>query len=148
MPTPKTYYLIGSLRNPYLPELEKKIIAGCPTTGVFCEWFSAGERADDAFKEYNQGRGLSYREALQTYAAKHIFDFDRYHLDRCDGAVLVFPAGKSCHLEAGYMVGKGKPVYALFPDGEPEDRYEIMMQFLTKIFYSADELIEYLNAKS
>lgn len=139
-----TLYLIGSLRNPYVPILELKIERETEID-VFAEWYGAGEKADDAFKEYHKGCGLSYREALSTYAARHIFEFDKYHLDRSDGAILLFPAGKSCHLEAGYMVGQGKPVYALFPDGEPDDRYEIMMQFLTKIFYSEEELVEFLK---
>lgn len=141
------YYLIGSLRNPYIPELERKIDAECPDTKIFAEWYGAGSTADDSFKEYHKGKGLSYREALRSHAARHIFEFDKHHLDRCDGAILLMPSGKSCHLEAGYMVGKGKPVLALYPDGEPEDRYDLMMQFLTEIFYSESELLEYLNRK-
>lgn len=141
----KHYYLIGSLRNPYIPKLEASIRKSCPSVVPFADWYSAGERADDAFKEYHQGRGLSYRDAINGYAGRHIFEFDKSHLDRCDGAVLVMPSGKSCHLEAGYMVGRGKPVFALYPDGEPEDRYELMMQFLTEIFYSEGELLEYFN---
>lgn len=141
----KEFYLIGSLRDPYVPELEKRMLKDCPSVKPYCEWWGAGFEADDWFKAYNKGRGLSYREALMTDAARTIFEFDKKHLDRADGAVLVMPTGKSCHLEAGYMVGKGKPVYALFKDGEPEDRYELMMQFLDEIFYSENELIEYLN---
>jgi hypothetical protein len=143
----KHYYIIGSLRNPYVPELEKSIIKNCPTVKPFAEWHGAGSEADDAFKEYHNGLGRSFREALLSPAARHIFEFDKHHLDRCDGAILLMPSGKSCHLEAGYMVGKGKPVLALYPDGEPEGRYDIMMQFLTEIFYSESELIEYFNRK-
>lgn len=146
-PILKSYYLIGSLRNPYVPLLDAAIRQNCPGIEPFSDWFSAGQEADDEFKKYYTGRGLSYRDALKSYAAKHIFEFDKRHLDRCDGAILLMPSGKSCHLEAGYMVGKGKPVYALYPDGEPEGRYDLMMQFLTEIFYSESELLEYLNRK-
>jgi len=48
------------------------------------------------------------------------------------------PAGKSCHLELGYMVGKGKKCYVLF-DKEP-DRWDIMYGFATDVFFSLDEL--------
>lgn len=140
-------YIIGSLRNTYVPELEKAIRGNCPEVTPFAEWYSAGREADDAFKEYHRSKGLSYREALGSYSARHIFSFDKHHLDRCDGAILLMPSGKSCHLEAGYVTGRGKPVFALYPEGEPEDRYELMMQFLTEIFYSESELIEYLNRK-
>lgn len=142
----KHLYLIGSLRNPYIPELEKRIIKDCKNVAVFAEWYGAGERADDAFKDYHKGLGRTYIQALKSPAARHIFEFDKYHLDRCDGAILVMPCGKSCHLEAGYTIGKGKPVFCIYPDGEPEDRYELMMQFLDEIFYSENELIGYLNA--
>lgn len=138
-------YLIGSLRNSYIPELEKAILKNCPGVEPFAEWHGAGKEADDAFKEYHTGLGRSFRDALKSPAAKHIFDFDKHHLDASDGAILVMPSGKSCHLEAGYCVGKGKPVYALYPDGEPEGRYDLMMQFLTEIFYSESELLEFLN---
>lgn len=137
-------YIIGSLRNTYIPILENAIRKNCPTVEPFAEWYGAGPEADDAFKEYNKGRGLSYREALRTDAARHIFDFDKHHLDDSDGAILVMPAGRSCHIEAGYT-SKTKPVYLLYPDGEPDDRYDIMVQFFKEIFYSEEELLEYLN---
>ena len=148
MPSPSTkkkLYIIGSLRNEYIPELDKAIRKECPNIDPFCEWYGAGKTADDSFKEYHKGIGRTYREALRSASGRHIFNFDKYHLDNSDGAILVFPAGKSCHLEAGYMVGTGKPVYALFPEGEPDDRFELMMQFLTEIFYSERELLDYLN---
>jgi nucleoside 2-deoxyribosyltransferase len=52
------------------------------------------------------------------------------------------PAGKSGHLELGYMVGCGKPGYILF-DKEPE-RLDQMVQFATDIFFDAKELGRHL----
>ena len=37
------------------------------------------------------------------------------------------PAGKSGHIEFGYLVGQGKPGFVLF-DAVPE-RYDVMYQF-------------------
>ena len=48
-------------------------------------------------------------------------DFDA--MKRCDACVLVLPCGRSSHLEAGWFVGAGKPVFILLYDGEPELMY-------------------------
>lgn len=139
--TGKVIYLIGALKNPAVPELANKI----RTLGydVFDDWYSAGPEADDYFNDYRIKRGLNYRDALQSHAAKHIFNFDKSHLDRADIVVLVMPAGKSGHLELGYSIGKGKPGYILF-DQEPE-RLDQMHQFATKIFLKEEDLINELS---
>lgn len=137
----KCYYLIGSLRNKEIPVIEKQLREKGIDT--FAEWHSAGPEADDWFKHYMDGRNLTYREALKTYAARHIFEFDKAHLDRCDGAILVMPAGKSAHLELGYMAGQGKPTWILF-DETPE-RYDLMSQFANDIAFSVDELVELIK---
>jgi nucleoside 2-deoxyribosyltransferase len=139
----KSIYLIGSLRNQEIPVIGDTLRA--EGFDAFDEWHSAGKEADDEFQAYRLGRGLSYRQALNTYAAKHIFSFDKYHLDRCDAAVLVMPAGKSGHLEAGYMAGTGKPVFVLF-NGEPE-RFDQMYQFCTDVCFSVKELIDAIKAR-
>src|ERR1041385_5062405 len=99
-------YLIGSLRNPAVPALGEALRAHGHE--VFDDWYAAGPEADDKWKEYEVSRGRSYREALKGHAAKHVFEFDLHHLNRCDGCVLVLPAGRSGHLEFGFMCGKGK----------------------------------------
>ena len=135
-----TLYLIGSLRNPQIPIIGTYLRD--LGVDVFDDWHSAGERADDAFYEYEKQRGRSYKESLKSYAAKHIFAFDLYHLNRCDSACLVLPAGKSGHLELGYMVGQGKRGFILL-DGEPE-RIDQMHQFAEEVFYTKEELGAYL----
>lgn len=138
-------YLIGSLRNNYVRELEQKLNNSYPDLEIFAEWHGAGKFADDEFKEYHKGKGRSYREALKSFAAKHIFEFDKYHLDRTEGAILLMPAGKSCMLEAGYVRGCGKPVFGFFSEGEPEERWEIMLQFLTSLSYTEEELFDQIR---
>ena len=137
-------YLIGSLRNPIVPDIANKLeYAGHE---VFADWHGAGERADDSWKEYEQKRGRSYREALRGYAAKHVFEFDLKHLDRCDSAILILPAGKSGHLEFGYITGKGKPGYILMDD---PDRWDVMVQFAFlnggDVFFSEEEMLANLS---
>lgn len=137
----KSIYLIGALRNPKIVEIANAVEkAGFE---AFADWFTPGPDADDFFRDYSKARGRNYKEALQSPAARHVFEFDKFHLDRCDIAVMVMPCGKSGHLELGYVRGMGKPGYILF-DQEPE-RYDIMTQFATDIFFHVDELIQALN---
>jgi nucleoside 2-deoxyribosyltransferase len=57
------------------------------------------------------------------------------------------PAGKSGHLELGYVSGKGKPTYVLF-DHEPE-RWDVMYQFATGgVFFSLESLLEGLSSRT
>lgn len=130
-------YIIGSLRNPAIPEFANTLTK--EGFDAFADWFSPGPEADDYWRNYSKARGWTYKQALQSHAAKHVFEFDKHHLDAADVAVMLMPAGKSGHLELGYHVGKGKPGYILF-DQEP-DRYDVMTQFATDIFFNVDDLI-------
>lgn len=107
-------YLIGSLRNPEVPLIGDKLReAG---HGVFDDWFAGGPIADDSWQEYEKGRGRSYSQALRGPAAVNVFNFDHDNLLNSDGAILVLPAGKSGHLELGFMAGQGKYTGVLFPE--------------------------------
>ena len=132
----KTLYLIGALRNPVIPEITNYLTK--LGYDVFSDWWAASEDADDWLRDYYKSRGYNYKQTLQSYAAQHIFTFDKKHLDRADLAVMVMPAGKSGHLELGYIIGQGKPGYILF-DKEPE-RVDIMHNFATDIFFTIDDL--------
>lgn len=107
---------------------------------VFDDWHAAGPEADDIWQKYEQARGHTYREALQGAHATDVFQFDRRHLDRASAGVLVMPAGKSGHLELGYLIGQGKPGYILL-EQEPE-RWDIMYRFATGVFYSVDDCVQ------
>lgn len=137
-------YLIGSLRNPAIPAIGQRLRE--VGWDVFDDWFAGGPEADDKWKEYEQARGHSYTEALEGYAAGHVYWFDREHLDRCDAALLVSPAGRSAHLELGYMAGKGRKTYILLePDTDP--RWDVMMKFATKVFSNQEEMIACLDMR-
>ena len=110
---------------------------------VFDDWFAAGPIADDSWQAYEQNRGHGYQEALRGYAARNVFAFDKHHIDRSSIGVLCLPAGKSGHLELGYMLGRGKRGYILL-DGEP-DRYDVMYQFANGVFTNVDQLVEELK---
>lgn len=143
VPTPKAkeYYLIGSLRNERISEIGNTLRAS--GINIFDSWFAAGPLADDCWRDYEQARGHDFPKALRGYAAQHVFEFDKRHLDRTDGAILCLPAGRSGHLELGYVIGSGKPGYILM-EGEPE-RFDVMYAFTQVhgggVFYDINELI-------
>ena len=137
-------YLIGSLRNAKIAEIANKLRA--VGHEVFDDWFGAGPEADDFWQKYEEGKGHNYKEALAGYAANHVFNFDKHHLDQNDVAILALPAGKSGHLELGYVIGKGKPGYILFDEAMP-DRWDVMYLFATGVFFNLESLIEELKNK-
>lgn len=137
-------YLIGSLRNPKVVEITKKLQD--EGLDVFSDWYAAGEHADDAWRDYEKSRGRSYIEALSMPAAKNVFQFDLKHLSNADTVVLVAPAGKSGHMELGYALGQGKRGYYLLDDPE---RWDVMLQFCTGIFTDLDKLtVELKNERT
>lgn len=135
-------YLIGSLRNKEIPILANRMRDD--GMEVFDDWFSAGEKADDEWMAYEKRRGHNFAQALQGYPAKHVFNFDYFHLQRASAVVLALPAGKSGHLEFGWARGQGKPGFILL-DKEPE-RYDVMYQFATGVFTTYAELHAALTA--
>jgi hypothetical protein len=134
-------YLIGSLKNPRVPE----VAAVLREHGydVVDDWYAPGPDADDYWQAYERQRGRTFREALKGLHARHVFEFDKYHLDRCDIAILVMPAGRSAHLELGYAIGRGKHGFILL-DREPE-RFDVMYAFPKDVVYTVDELVEALG---
>jgi len=67
-----------------------------------------------------------YKDALKHPAAARGFGLDFGAMRRSDFCVLVLPAGRSAHFEAGYFWGAGKKVFVLLEqDGQitPELMY-------------------------
>lgn len=136
-------YVIGSLRNPAVPQVAKRLReAGFL---VFDDWYAAGPEADDKWQAYEQARGRTFAQALDGHAARHVFEFDRKNLEKADAVVLVLPAGKSAHLELGWALGQNKLGYVLLP-GEPE-RYDVMYRFADGVYTSIEQLLEVLRPK-
>jgi hypothetical protein len=134
-------YLIGSLRQQHVPDIGNALRQAGHE--VYDDWFAGGREADDEWQRYEKRRGRSFVEALDGWAAKQVFEHDLRHLKRADAGVLVMPAGKSAHLELGWMIGQGKPGYILM-DKEP-DRMDVMYRFATGVYMSLPELLHALS---
>lgn len=138
-------YLIGSLRNERIPVLAKSIRKKLPHVEVFDDWYSAGYEADDYWKAYEKERGHTYSEALAGYAATHVFEFDKHHLDISSHVLLVLPAGKSGHMELMYAkYGAGKEA-AILLDPKDDVRFDVMYKFIDNILESDKEIEGWLN---
>ncbi len=137
----KSIYIIGSLRNNKIPLIGKQLRK--LGFDVFDDWFSPGPHADDFWRKYEKIRGSTYKQALSNWAAKHVYEFDKTHIDASDIGILCMPAGKSGHLELGYMIGRGKKCFILF-DKEPK-RWDVMYQFADGIFFNIEDLIKELK---
>ena len=137
----KSVYIIGSLANPEIVPLANRLRA--QGLDVFDDWISGGSECDRRWEEYEKARGRSFIEALQGYHAKHVFEFDKFHLDRCDAAVMVMPCGKSGWAEMAYTRGRGKPAYILAT--EDISHFDVMIQFCTKIFTNEADLVSVLK---
>jgi len=131
-------YLIGSLRNPQVPLLSAQLREAGHE--VFDDWYAAGPEADDKWQAYETQRGTPYDRALKGYAAQHVYRFDYSHLARARCGVLLLPAGKSGHLELGWLLGQGKAGYVLFPGAWPE-RWDVMYNFATGVFKNPNDLL-------
>lgn len=142
----KVVYMIGSLKNDKIPQIAREIRELRKDFEVFDDWFSPGPEADDFWRNFEKVRGSTYKQALRNYAGKHIFEFDKFHIDRADIGILIMPAGKSGHMELGYLIGRCKKCFVYFEE-EPE-RWDVMYQFVLEngeICFSKEELINELK---
>lgn len=72
---------------------------------------------------------------------REIFDNDIEGLKKSKAFLLVLPAGKSGHLEAGIAYGYGKPCYAIGEQKETESHYLIF----DNIFPTLDDFIKEIS---
>ena len=132
----RNVYVVGSLHNPLVTEVANRLREAGHE--VFDDWHAPGPDTDSFWREYEEGRGRTYIEALAGKHAKNVFDFDMVNLHAADTVVLILPTGKSAHMEIGYAVGVGKDCYIIL-DGEAH--WEVMYR-LVKVLPSVESLLE------
>uniref|UniRef100_A0A6M3LKU4 Nucleoside 2-deoxyribosyltransferase n=1 Tax=viral metagenome TaxID=1070528 RepID=A0A6M3LKU4_9ZZZZ len=130
-------YLIGALANPQVPLIANRLRA--QGFEVFDAWYSAGPDADTCWRDHERLMGHTFQQALAGPHAQDVYHFDELWLSRADTAVLVLPAGKSGHLELGWVLGRGKRGFILL-NGEP-DRFDVMYNFATGVCADLNELV-------
>lgn len=81
---------------------------------------------------------------LENRSVRTIFEHDLDGLRKSDNFLLVLPAGKSAHIEAGIAYGLGKKCYAV---GEYDVTDSLYLIF-DKIFKNEDELELFLKSEN
>lgn len=139
-------YLIGSLHNGRVPIVANRLREAGHE--VFDDWHAGGPEADQIWRDYEKGRGRSYKEALYEKNATKNFEFDLKHLHWANTAVMLMPAGKSAHLELGYMTGRNRDFMPLdtfiLIEGDLAV-WDLMYRLVTAVTFSVEELIEELR---
>lgn len=118
---------------------------------LFCDFTNRPEGFDTFVFNGNAWTGkdlgkMDYIEFLKYPETQRAFRSDKAGLDWADTIILLQPARRSSHLEAGYGVGQGKDVFILgdLPLGE----FDAMYGFVTGCFHLKDlyKLIAKLEA--
>lgn len=78
---------------------------------VFCDLHETTYNVGIELRRSGTFETLNPQNALQNAMVKKLYELNMAQLDTCDVVVVVLPCGRSAHLEAGYVKGKGKPVY-------------------------------------
>lgn len=111
-----------------------------PTGGSGFRW------QDTGFSDYEHGDkwGVhAWTEALYHPVALAGFASDLAGMNWCDAGVLLHPAGRSAHLEAGWLAGRGKKVHVLAID--PVEPDLMVLALNGDIFASVSSLLEALE---
>lgn len=82
---------------------------------------------------------MTAKEMFHEEPARKAFEADKAGLDWADTVVLLLPAGRSSHLEAGYAVGQGKDLFILGPPVPGE--FDVMYGFARVVCEGVPELI-------
>jgi len=73
------------------------------------------------------------------------FREDKKWLDWCDCLILILPAGKSSHLEAGYIKGQGKMLIIYAPQTFESGKFDVMYGFADLLTDDYLEVIDFLR---
>lgn len=90
-----------------------------------------------------------YTEALDHPIARAGFESDFGAMQWADAGVLLLPCGRSAHLEAGWIMGAGKPVVIVIDPGEfmggGHGVTELMYRMATNVVTDLGDAIETLR---
>lgn len=152
-------YLASSWRNPYQPNVVE-LLRGAghevydfrhPPGGDHLG-FSWGD-VDPEWRSWDVDR---YLAGLQHPIAVAGFESDFGAMQWADAGVVLLPCGRSAHLEAGWLLGQGKPLWIVLDEAELPVREavfghqaagsnpELMYRMATGIVRDAGELVERL----
>lgn len=89
-------------------------------------------------------KDLDAKSFLEHPDTKKAFKEDVKWLNWANLTILVLPAGKSAHLEAGYTAGKGKDLIIYAPNGFVKGDFDVMYGFARKLIDNFEDLLREL----
>lgn len=159
-------YLASSWRNGEQPDLVTDLRAaghevydfrnprsGGPDRDAPEEGFS-WRQCDIDWYSRTEDRREHYLKMLQTSTASRGFTADFNAMKWADVCVLALPCGRSAHLEAGWMIGSGRPTLVYLPESEdlrfePELMYLLANPAAEKVLcFTVADLVERLKEVS
>ena len=132
-------YVASSWRNKYQPG----VVGGLIHMGLDVYDFRNeidGFHWSDIDPEWESWSLEDYRKALEHPLAKAGFDSDFDAMKASYACLLVLPCGRSAHLEAGWFVGQGRPVFVYSPE-EEEVEPELMYKMCTMVSCRLDTIV-------
>lgn len=135
-------YVASSWRNPYQQEIVRLLRLWYHEVYDF-QHPPGGDHLGfnwaDIDPSWRQWSAVNYLTHLSDPIATAGFESDFGAMQWADACVLLLPCGRSAHLEAGWFVGQGKPLWILldkaeFPVPEGESNPELMYRMATGIF--------------
>lgn len=139
---PVSIYVASSWRNPYQPEVVKRLRLDAHDVYDFRHPEGRGSDGfswaaiDPAWASWSTEQ---WDRALDHPLAVRAFELDSRALEEADVCVLVLPSGRSAHLEAGFAAGRGVPV-VIYAPGKEEP--ELMARWAVGIATELEELVD------
>lgn len=122
----KKLYLASSWKLfPLLRPLAQKIRTLGYDVYLFCDEKEPAAKLSLALRLKEEVQKWTTPDSLEDEDVNKIFKLNLGWMDACDILLLVMPSGKSAHLEAGYVKGRGRPIIAWgeFPEGDWDAMY-------------------------
>jgi hypothetical protein len=146
-------YVASSWRNPYQPGMVDILRAIGHEVYDF-RHPPGGDHLGFSWSDVDPGwrswSALDYVIGLDHPIAVDGFESDFGAMQWADACVLVLPCGRSAHLEAGWFVGQGKPLYIVLDDAEfghdaGHHVTELMYRMATRIVRTTSDLLAELG---
>jgi len=125
-------YAASSWRNHHQPELVRKLRQYNHEVYDFRnpKPDNSGFSWSDIDPNWKNWSPIQFINALMTDISIEGHKLDQEGMEWCDVCILLLPCGNSAHLEAGWCMGRGKPVCVYIPDTfrEPELMYRTFIK--------------------
>ncbi|MBX4187450.1 MAG: nucleoside 2-deoxyribosyltransferase domain-containing protein [Candidatus Doudnabacteria bacterium] len=132
------FTIISRWRNrEKVEELTDKIRAKGKSVYSFIEGDGSNHKLKDSEQNHAPDEFMKKYESITDWqndpAVREIFDIDMNALREAEAVVLLLPAGKSSHIEAGVAYGLGKKLILIGEQKETESLYLIFNKFYKTI---------------